>query len=565
MTPPDGGALQLRGYLRTLRRHQRLILLVTVGVMACAAIATLLQPAVYEASAEILLQPRSTESVFDESAPDSGATPTVETEIRVIRSDRVRAAVRRAIGSAPKVSAERIGETEVMRITATSGDPRQAARVANAYADAYVDLRKSQAVGDLEAASEQIRGKIDALQAQIDDLVRQLSQAAPGERAAVEATVGPRYTTLLEEQGLLAQKLNSLEVDATLKSGGAQLVRVADVPDSPANRQLVRNVLGALLVGLVLGFALAFLREHMDDSIRTKDDLVVARRDLPVLGIVPVIENWEGQDPAAALKDLHAGVSPAAEAYRSLRTSVQLLGVERPVRTVQVTSPAAGEGKTTLVANLAVAMASASRRVVTVDADLRRPALHEMFGVTNDVGLTSVFAGDVDATSAVRPVAVSPSLFIVPSGPIPANPLELLSSDRMARFLFDLQGEYDVVLVDSAPVLPVTDAVVLAAWVEGTVLVTAAGVTTGRAVAEAAERLAQVDARLVGTILNRATAEATYGYGYGYGYGYAAAGTNGGPERPGQSGRRGTKRPGQSGGNGPNGSSRRPRSRPRQR
>lgn len=514
MAPLEGDGLELRRYLRTLRRRLRLIVLVCAGVVASAVGVSLLQTSVYRASAEIVLQPNSTESVFD-PGNDPGGTRTVETEIRVLRSDAVRAAVRDEIGSAPRVTATRIGETEAMKISAESTDAERSAQIANAYADAYIELRKSQAVGDLEAASQQIEAKIDALQTQIDALDRRLVEATPAERPAVEATIGPRYNTLLTEQGLLAQKLNSLQVDATLKSGGVQLVSAATPPSSPASPKPVRNALAALVVGLVLGVALAFLRENLDDSVRTKDDLSGALPGIPVLATVPVIPDWDSQNALPHLEALRAGSTPAAEAYRTLRTAVQLLGVERPIRTLQITSPAAGEGKSTSVASLAVVLAAAGQKVVMLDCDLRRPTLHELFGVPNDVGFTSVFLGTASPLSTVQRVSSDASLFLVPSGPLPANPSELLGSNRTAQFVFDLQGEFDIVLVDSAPVLPVADAIVLTAWVEATILVATAGVTTGQAVTEAFERLRQVDARVAGTVLNQATPESTYGYGYG--------------------------------------------------
>jgi succinoglycan biosynthesis transport protein ExoP len=513
----DAERFDLRTHLRTVARHRNLILIVTAGVVACAVLVSLLQTTVYSASAEIVLQPRSTESVFDASGGSGTQSDrTVETEIRVLKSDAVRSAVRQSIGSAPTVTATRIGETEAMKITATNTSAERSARIANAYANAYLDLRKNQAVGDLRAASDQIKSKIDALQIQIDDLDRRLLQATPADRPAVEATIGPRYNNLLAEQGLLAQKLNSLQVDATLKSGGAQLVRAATVPNSPASPKPVRNALGALLVGLVLGTGFAFVRDHLDDSVRTKEDLARALPGTPILGVVPVIENLKADNAPPHLKAVGTGTTPAGEAYRSIRTAVQLLGVERPLRTLQITSPAAGEGKTTLLANLAVVLAAAGQRVVMVDCDLRRPTLNQLFDLPNDVGFTSVFLGDASPLATVQRVGVDSSLFLVSSGPLPVNPSEILGSNRTAQFVFELQSAFDVVLVDSAPVLPVADAVVLAAWVEATILVASAGVTTGRAVADSVERLRQVDARVVGTVLNRAAAEATYGYGYGY-------------------------------------------------
>ena len=485
---------------------------------AAALAASALSTPMYKASAEVVVQPQSAESVFDPAGSANSATGSVETEIRVVQSDPVRRAAATELGRVEKVSAIRVGETEVMRISAIDASPRRAADIANAYARAYVDLRKSQAIGDLTAASEQIQAKITALQVEIDTLERRLSQASASERAAVEASLGPRYSNLITEQGLLSQKLNSLEVDAALKTGGVQLVREADVPRTRDSPRPIRNGVAAAVVGLILGVGLAVFRDHLDDSVETKDDLVGVAPDSPVLGLVPALKDWTMVRAAEAIEAPDASSTSAIEAYRTLRTSIQLLGVDRPLRTLQVTSPGAGEGKTTVLANLGLALAAAGQRTVLVDCDLRRPRLQEMFGLPNDRGMTSAFAGDISPLDVVQKVPGPYPLFVVASGPVPKNPVELLLSKRASKIMFELQEEFEMVLVDSPPVLAVTDAVVLAAWVDATILVARARQTSARALAEALERLGQVDARIAGTVLNGAAAQDSYGYGYGYGY-----------------------------------------------
>jgi polysaccharide biosynthesis transport protein len=514
--PQTTSEIDLRRVLRTLRRRRLLSALVALGMAAVALVVSTLSTAMYRASAEIVVQPDSAQSVFDQAGSASAPTGSVETEIRVVQSDPVRRAATEELGGPARVSATRVGETEIMRITALEPSPRRAADVANAFAKAYVDLRKSQAIGDVNAASEQIRAKINSLQVEIDALDRRLSQASAQERAAVEASVGPRYTSLITEQGLLSQKLNSLEVDAALKTGGVQLVRQAEVPTEQASPNPVRNGIAALVVGLILGVGLAFLRDHLDDSVATKDDLVAAAPQTPVLGVVPVLKEWTVARATASHRSPDDASVAAVEAYRTLRTSIQLLGVDRPLRTLQVTSPGAGEGKTTVLANLGLALSAGGQRTVLVDCDLRRPRLHELFGLPNDVGMSTVLAGDISPLDVVRQVPGGGSLFVVTAGPIPNNPVELLLSKRASKVMFELEGEFETVLVDSPPVLAVTDAVVLAAWVDATLLVARARRTGRRAVDEALERLGQVNARIAGTILNGAAAADSYGYGYGY-------------------------------------------------
>jgi capsular exopolysaccharide synthesis family protein len=401
-----------------------------------------------------------------------------------------------------------------MRVTATSTSATRSARIANAYANAYVDYRKSRAVGDLDAASRSIQARLKSLQDQIDGIESRLATADHVTQSALSA----RHTNLLTEQSLLAQKLDSLQVDATLKSGGVQLTKAATTPMSPASPKPLRNLALALLVGLVVGTGLAFLRERLDDTVRTKDELAGALPDVSVLGLVPVMEGWETDPHPARLRELSRGNSAPAEAFRDLRTSVQLLGVERPLRVVQVTSPSPGDGKTTVVAGLAAVLAAPGQRVLVVDCDLRRPQVHAFFGLPNDKGFCSIFTDGLSPLDVIQRVDGEDSLHVLASGPIPSNPSEILSSHRTSEVLFELKHAFDIVLVDSPPVLPVTDTVLLAAWVEATIVVARSGATTAKHLTEAVERLRRATAPVVGTVLDRAAADATQGYSYGYQY-----------------------------------------------
>jgi capsular exopolysaccharide synthesis family protein len=209
--------------------------------------------------------------------------------------------------------------------------------------------------------------------------------------------------------------------------------------------------------------------------------------------------------------------SSAAEAYRILRTSIQFLGLDRPVRVIQVTSPNAQEGKTTTLANLAVAFAASGLRTVAVDCDLRRPRLHEFFGLANEAGFTSVLLGNLGLSKALQPVPNQERLLVLASGPLPPNPSELLSSSRTVELLRNLAEQADIVLVDSPPSLPVTDALILAQRVDCTVIVTTAGATTRKAAARAVEMLQQVNAPLAGAVLNGIDEESAYSnYSYRY-------------------------------------------------
>jgi non-specific protein-tyrosine kinase len=277
----------------------------------------------------------------------------------------------------------------------------------------------------------------------------------------------------------------------------------------------VRVAATAGAAGLLVGVGLAFLFEHLDDSIKTKEEAERVGEDVPVIGLVPRSSRRRGRDGASVVS-IRDPRSPSAEAYRALRTALQFMGLDRPMGTIQVTSPAAREGKSTTLANLGVAMARAGQRVIIVCCDLRRPGIHELFGLDNAIGFTSVLLGEVVASDALQPVPGEERLSLLASGPIPPNPSELLSGRRTVEVLTALQAQADVVLVDCPPVLPVTDAVVLSRRVDATLLVLSAGETTRNELVRTLEVLGQVDAPLVGMVLNGTSSEGSYGYSYRY-------------------------------------------------
>ncbi|RME48802.1 MAG: polysaccharide biosynthesis tyrosine autokinase [Chloroflexi bacterium] len=204
--------------------------------------------------------------------------------------------------------------------------------------------------------------------------------------------------------------------------------------------------------------------------------------------------------------------SPVAEAYRSLRTNLEFSSLDEPLRTMVVTSPAPEAGKSTTLANLAVTMAQAGKQVILVDCDLRRPSLHEIFGVSNTTGLTSVILDDTTSAPPLRETGV-PGLKLLTSGPLPPNPAELLGSRRMADLIRALREQADIVLFDAPPVIAVTDAAILASQVDGVLLVLNAGVTRREHAQRAKAALEKVNARLIGTVLNNVKLDTSlYGY-----------------------------------------------------
>ena len=255
--------------------------------------------------------------------------------------------------------------------------------------------------------------------------------------------------------------------------------------------------LGAV-VGLLIGLAVAVVRERSDTSVKSVEDLRRIAR-LPVLGRIPQ-ERRLGRQPLI----LHTRpLSPAAEAFRQLRTSLRFLNATQRVNAIMLTSPLRNEGRTTMVCNLALAMTQVGRRVVVVDADLRRPRVADILQLPGAPGLSEVLAGRAKLPNVIRSWGGG-AFDVVTSGSVPTNPSELLDSPRMANLILDLRTRYDLVLVDAPPLLPVTDAVALTKLMDGSVLLARHGATTVEQVHAALSALATVSARILGTVLTAA-------------------------------------------------------------
>lgn len=294
----------------------------------------------------------------------------------------------------------------------------------------------------------------------------------------------------------------------------------AEFPKSPKKKvDLGAGVLGGLIIGLLAALA----RDRLDTRIWSEDDLP----DIPTLGKIPLQKSATKSGASPLIIDW-TEQSSRGEAFRHLRTSLQFVDVDHPIRTITVTSSVAGEGKSGVASNLAVAFADAGHRVLLIDADLRRPAIAEYFGIEGVIGLTNVLAGQVSVDEVVHQWGNSRRLTILPSGFVPPNPSELLGSNRMAALMDGFRDRYDIVLIDTPPLLPVTDAAVLSAHSDGTVIIARYGKTRKAEIQRSAAALEAVDARVVGAIINRVPVKRRGG-GHGY---YGLPNPDAGPLAP---------------------------------
>ena len=504
----------LRSCWRALTRHKWLIALVVMALGGAGLASSLLQEKVYQASSQLLVTTERPRSLF---APETGRgepNRALQTQIGVLESPAIRVAVESELPGAPAVSGKAAGETDIVMVSVESTDPQLAAKASDAYSRAFIDYRRRQAVDSLLAAGREIQKKIDGLGLEAADVEGQLEAARRARGDVRVASLTERRASLIAQQALFRQRLDQLQVDAGLQEAGAQIVGRAMVPSDPIRPTPVRTTVLTLLMGLVVGGAVALLRDRLDDTVKTKEDIEQVAPGLPVLAVVPTAPV---ATPAETVATADLG-NPRGEAYRALRTAIQFMSVDREMGIIQITSPDAGAGKSTILANLAVAMARTGKRVILVCCDLRRPAIHEFFGLDNTTGFTSVLLNEVSLADALQAVESEPNITVLSSGPIAPNASELLSSPATARIFEQLKFRAisDIILVDCPPILPVADAAIISAHVDGTVMVVTAGATTASRLDEAVDLLRRVDAPLLGLVLNRVSSEHGYGYGYGY-------------------------------------------------
>lgn len=290
----------------------------------------------------------------------------------------------------------------------------------------------------------------------------------------------------------------------------------ADLPGAPSSPNYVRNLGIGAIAGLLLGYAVALLRKQVDSRVRTVDEI----EGLVGASVLTVVPESPELDRVQADGLIASQTGAPAEALRQLRTNLRFVDVDRPPRSIVLSSANAGEGKSVVTANLASVLAAAGQPTVLVDADLRRPMVASIFDLDPAIGLTQVLAGDVRLDDAVQETGVD-NLQVITAGRIPPNPSELLGSQKMQQLVADLVDRGHLVLIDAPPLLPVTDAGLLSGTVDGTILVLSVGRTYKEQARLAAKILDQVGGHLLGTVLNRAPLKGigavVYGYGYGHG------------------------------------------------
>jgi capsular exopolysaccharide synthesis family protein len=510
----DQSSVELRDYFAILRQRKGSLLAVVLLVFAGALAYSFQQTPIFESQAQVLVK----QTAISSNPTDLVEGPNLETERELAQSEAVGAIVAEREGGRSdqllsKLSVDWTINTEILTFRYEGSNPVKAQRYADAFADAYLDYRRRQALNDLLAASGTVQGEVQKLNEQLRKVNARIRKTSD---VTARAALQTQANSLIGQLAILQQKLAEVTPPDQLRVG--QVVSPAELPSSASSPNHLRNGLTALGVGLILGALVALLRERLDDRLRGREDLELIGAS-PVLAAVPRVPGWKNQG-RPVLVALTQPKSAAAESYKTLRTGFLFSAAERDAKVIMVTSPHAAEGKTVTTANLGVALAQSGKRVILVSADLRKPRLHHFFGLANHTGLTNVLGGEVSPWQALRDTGVE-HLQMMPSGPVPENPAEMLGSNEMGRLLSVPSEMADYVLVDSAPVLAVADAATLAPLTDAVLLVADAQSTHRGAVEQARRQLEQVNAQIIGAVLNnfdpsKAGAYSYYRYIYRY-------------------------------------------------
>lgn len=515
-------------YMGLLRRRWWLIAVIPIVAAAAAWANDARKAPSYQASTEALVEIGSGSAAATVSLWETVDPTLLANEIKYANSAIFRAEAERRLGTTlPSVRAEAGSGAATIVFIATGNDALAVTATADAFAKAFAQIRADRLTNRSIDLNAEVQRQIDRLSADAAALPDDGNPQTLARRQATQARIGD-----------LQLQLNA-ETQAADPNGGVTVLNPATEPRTPLSPKPQRSAGLGFAAGLAVAFGAAFVLEGIDRRVRSETDLVQIIEPLPIVARVPTAEPQE-----LTVAGAFESGQPFGEAFRTLRTSLQFLQLTRPLRVIQVTSATEGEGKSTVAANLACAMAASGTPVVLIDGDLRRPRQHRIFGVDNAAGLAAVMLREAALDEACIEVPGHRTLRVLPSGPSPANPADFLWPGTSAGARASLPAVVAALLssgwqvvIDTPPVMPVADALTVARMVDGTVIVTQLGKTDRRSLQHALTSLRQSGANIVGVVVNRADSSAyryqpTSPYAYTRWYTKRRTGAYASPEVP---------------------------------
>lgn len=532
--------MELKDYISVLV-NRRWIALGTLGVIvAVTLIFTFLQAPVYESRVQILSEVSSaSESVLGSFFTSALFDPDryIQTQTEIIKTDTMAQAVEthlqllyeqrameREAGEevfipdrvptsrelASMVKVEPVQRTSIFDILVRTNNPYLSQDIAQAYAEEYIASRQLAAIRQISEARKEVWNRIQEVEDQIQEVTERAKQYTAGNLPAELQAEAQRAVNLW---AALYEKYMTLRIAESLEQRGLEVIQPAQAGIRTSPRPLRNGVL-AFFLGLILGIGLAFLVDYLDDTLRTREDFE-QNYGIPIIGEISDVPP-EDLPPRHILYQERPR-HPAAEGFRTLRTNLDFLDLQGERKVILVTSAEPEEGKSTVMVNLGSALAEMGKRVILVEADLRKPILKAYFDIASEKGLSGVLAGGLPLEEVLFETA-SRGLLVLPSGVKPPNPAELVASEAMKEVISRLRHQADYVLVDSPPVLVASESIALSAVCDGVIMVARYGKPNRNNARHAAELLRKVGARLLGLVVTGIAPATRYGYYHYYYY-----------------------------------------------
>jgi polysaccharide biosynthesis transport protein len=537
-SPPHGTGQTLKEYLRVLWHRKWLVLVIVALVVGGVQLLTGRQEPVYKASARMEVPPPAPTLVGSALNQPAVTDTFLQAEAEIIKSPLVTERVADDLGLdvdpaglIRRIDAQVRPGVNIMTISATASTARFAADLTNSVVEQYLAYRFERDHGSIEEIRASLQATIQQNNQKIRELQAEFEAAA---EAAAESetplpedpTINQRLLSLLNENTDARRRLGDLRgIDRGLESAG-QALDEARPPSRPVSPDKVRNgILGGIL-GLVLGAVAAFVLESFRDNLSSPEE-VEAVIGAPALALVPMVGRSH-RDHMLLSDDESPGA--LMESFRTLRTNLLYQAKRDGFKTLVVTSPSPGDGKTVTATNLAVALSQVGHRVVLVDGDLRRPRINRIFGFQQDgSGLTTLLEGEGSIQSVILDPHIA-NLRLIGSGPVPEQPTELLSGVSMARVVLDCEEASDFVIFDSPPAIGLADSSAIAAHADGVLLVISQD--AGRRILnQTRDQLRKAGAKVIGVVVNKVEATRRGYYYYDYYYPYYGKDENGGARR----------------------------------
>jgi capsular exopolysaccharide synthesis family protein len=497
---PEESIVDLRLYLALLKHWAWLLILAAVITATAAFFYTRTLIPIYSATTTMLVNEAPSTRATDYTAIITSERLAL-TYAEMMKKRPVVDATLQRLGIDPKtfsgaIMVKPVRDTQLLTVTVEDSSPRTAAQVANTLVEVFSESIRATQAERYATSKQSLLSQMTVVEGQIEELKDRLTPDTDlDERARIENRIA-QYEVSYNN---LALSLESVRLAEAQTISSAVIIEEASVPVSPVRPNTMQNTMLAGIVGLMLAAGGVFLYEYLDDTIKDPDE-ITRRFGLPVLAVI-ISHEQQNESPITQYKPF----SPVSEAFRSLRTAVHFAKGGRgakSMRRILVTSPTPSDGKTTVTANLAVVLAQSGQNVIVIDADMHRPYLHKLMKLANRKGLSSLFTLPVPTLGEVLQPSTIDGLQVVSSGPLPPNPSELLGSESMSEFLDTASEASRTLVIDSPPVLSVTDAVLLSTLVDGVVLVVKPGNTNMQALRQTIEQLQRVGANIIGVVLN---------------------------------------------------------------